>query len=365
MALILFLPCAAGVEELLAQEVAAILPGVPLHTSRGGVALEGGPPEVMRLNLECRLTQRVLIEVAEGPYAHEDDIYALGRSVDWTQWITPAHTLRVDTTATRSPLRSLNFVALRIKDAVCDVLREATGERPSVDTRHPDCPLLLHLGPERASVYVDSSGEPLFKRGWREDKGDAPLKETLAAAMLAASGELDPGRGGPNLGLELPGNIAGAGGNVNPATWGGRIPENVSNRRTIYFPMKRERPQGDLEILSTFDFPHPNEITGARPETTVATQALFLMNAPFVKARAQRLAERLAKEESGDERVRPMPARPDPPWRSSTPAPRTSAPAPRPARTRGRKHGRNSATRSLAPTTSSSVNKGTITIHQP
>jgi hypothetical protein len=128
--------------------------------------------------------------------------------------------------------------------------------------------------------------------------------EVIRDAMLAASGELDPGRGGPNLGLELPGNIAGAGGNVNPATWGGKIPETVSNRRTIYFPMKRERPQGDLEILSTFDFPHPNEITGARPETTVATQALFLMNAPFVKARAQRLAERLAKEESGDERAR-------------------------------------------------------------
>ena len=128
--------------------------------------------------------------------------------------------------------------------------------------------------------------------------------EAIRDAMLAASGQLDPGRGGPNLGLELPGNIAGAGGNVNPATWGGKIPETVSNRRTIYLPMKRERPQGDLEILSTFDFPHPNEITGARPETTVATQALFLMNAPFVKVQAQRLAERLAKEESGDERAR-------------------------------------------------------------
>ncbi len=175
----------------MADEIHAILPEAVLHTTRGGVALEGGPAEVMKLNLECRLAQRVLIEVAEGPYgadSGEDDLYALACGVDWTQWITPQHTLRVDTTATRSPLRSLNFVALRIKDAVCDVMREATGERPSVDTRHPDFPLLLHLGPERASLYVDSSGEPLFKRGWREDKGDAPLKETLAAAMLAAAG---------------------------------------------------------------------------------------------------------------------------------------------------------------------------------
>jgi hypothetical protein len=128
--------------------------------------------------------------------------------------------------------------------------------------------------------------------------------ELVRDAMLAASGALDPGRGGPSLGLDLPDNIAGAGGTVNPATWGGRIPEAISNRRTIYFPMMRERPQGDLEILSIFDFPHPNEITGARAETTVATQALFLMNAPFVKVQARRLADRLAREESGDERVR-------------------------------------------------------------
>ena len=184
----IFLPCAAGVESLLADEVRRLLPGVFIREQRGGVSLSGGPLEVMTLNLESRLAQRVLIEVAEGPYEHEDDIYALGASVDWTQWITPRETLRVDTSAQRSPLRSLNFVALRIKDAVCDVLRDATGDRPSVDTRHPDLPLLLHLGPERASVYVDSSGEPLFKRGWREDKGDAPLKETLAAAMLSAAG---------------------------------------------------------------------------------------------------------------------------------------------------------------------------------
>jgi putative N6-adenine-specific DNA methylase len=197
MALPLFLPCAAGVETFLAEEVKRVLPAAKVHTARGGVALEGGPLEVMTLNLEVRLAQRVLAEVAEGPYHHEDELYELGRSVDWTQWITPQQTLRVDTTAQRSPLRSLNFAALRIKDAVCDVMRDATGERPSVDTQQPDLQLVLHLGPERASLYVDTSGEPLFKRGWREDKGDAPLKETLAAAMLAAAGwRGTPGSGG-------------------------------------------------------------------------------------------------------------------------------------------------------------------------
>ena len=188
MSLPLFLPCAAGVEALLAEEVQRVLPKLRIHETRGGVALEGEPIEVMTLNLESRLAQRVLMEVAHGSYRDENDVYELARTVEWGQWITPAHTLRVDTTAHRSPLRSLNFAALRVKDAVCDVLREATGERPSVDTRHPDLQLVLHLGEHEATLYVDSSGESLFKRGWREDKGDAPLKETLAAAMLAAAG---------------------------------------------------------------------------------------------------------------------------------------------------------------------------------
>ena len=188
MALPLFLPCAAGVETWLAEEVQRVLPDAQVHPGRGGVGVDGTPLEVMALNLESRLAQRVLAEVAAGPYQSEDDLYALARSVDWMQWITPQHTLRVDTTAQRSPLRSLNFAALRVKDAVCDMLREATGERPNVDTQHPDLQLVLHLGETHASLYVDTSGESLFKRGWREDKGDAPLKETLAAAMLAAAG---------------------------------------------------------------------------------------------------------------------------------------------------------------------------------
>jgi putative N6-adenine-specific DNA methylase len=184
----LFLPCAAGVETLLRDEIMQLLPAAAPQPRRGGVALTAGADGMMALNLGSRLAQRVLIELAAADYRHEDDLYALARRVDWALWITPRHTLRVDTTAQRSPLRSLNFAALRIKDAVCDQLRESTGTRPDVDTRAPDLPLLLHLGTTRATLYVDASGESLFKRGWREDKGDAPLKETLAAAMLAAAG---------------------------------------------------------------------------------------------------------------------------------------------------------------------------------
>jgi putative N6-adenine-specific DNA methylase len=207
MPLPLFLPCAAGAEPLLEAEVRAILPRADVRAGRGGVALAGDPHEVMVLNLESRLAQRVLIEVGEGPYRDERDLYALARDVAWSDWITPRQTLRVDSTAQRSPLRSLNFAALRVKDAVCDRMRDEHGERPNVDTVRPDLRIVLHAGAERAAVYVDSSGESLFKRGWREDQGDAPLKETLAAAMLAAAGW----RGTPEHGGALHDPCCGAG----------------------------------------------------------------------------------------------------------------------------------------------------------
>ncbi|MDP1690906.1 MAG: class I SAM-dependent RNA methyltransferase [Burkholderiaceae bacterium] len=196
MAVDLFLPCAAGAETFLADECKRVLGAkTRLLTARGGVTVEGDEPAAMALNLESRLAQRVLWPLAQGAYRHEHDLYDIARSVRWTDWITPQQTLRVETTAQRSPLRSLNFATLRIKDAVCDAIREVRGERPSVDTRAPDLPLALHLTPTHATLYVDSSGEPLFKRGWRDARaagrdvtGEAPLKETLAAAMLAAAG---------------------------------------------------------------------------------------------------------------------------------------------------------------------------------
>ncbi len=138
---------------------------------------------------------------------------------------------------------------------------------------------------------------------WQMPRRRQPA-ESIRDAMLLASGQLDRRRGGPSLGLELKGNIRGAGGNVNPPTWGNKIPDYIRNRRTVYLPLKRERPAGELEILSTFDFPHPNDIVGGRPNTTVATQALFLLNAPFVKRQAEKLSERLRKEEPNDDKDR-------------------------------------------------------------
>jgi putative N6-adenine-specific DNA methylase len=185
----LFVPCGGGIEPLLAEELKALLPSVAQEAARGGVALLGATLlDAMRINLHSRLATRVLVELAHGPYRDEADLYALAREVFWESWLTPDQTFRVDVSARQSPLQSLHFAALRVKDALCDALREQYSERPSVDTRDPDLPVHLHLERDSATLYADASGEPLFKRGWRQDTGDAPLKETLAAAMLAAAG---------------------------------------------------------------------------------------------------------------------------------------------------------------------------------
>ena len=186
----LFLPCAAGVEGFLAEEVHGItgLTGNDLMTGRGGVMVRASWREAMLLNLHCRLAQRVLVQLSQTMYRNENDLYNAASEVAWEIWFTTKQTFKIEVTAQHSPLTSLNFAALKIKDAVADRFRAKRGERPDVNTQWPDVRIYAHLTTDHATLYIDTSGEPLFKRGWRADKGDAPLKETLAAAMIAASG---------------------------------------------------------------------------------------------------------------------------------------------------------------------------------
>jgi len=190
----LFLPCAAGVEDYLAPEVLRItgLPPGCVTKQRGGVAVRTSLAHAMLLNLHSRLAQRVLVLLSFTEYRNEQDLYRAASEVAWERWFTPRESIKVEVTAQHSPLTSLNFAALKIKDAVCDRFRvTAGGVRPDVNTQWPDVRIYTHLTTDSCSLYIDTSGEPLFKRGWREDKGEAPLKETLAAAMLAASGWAD------------------------------------------------------------------------------------------------------------------------------------------------------------------------------
>jgi putative N6-adenine-specific DNA methylase len=186
----LFLPCAGGVEGYLLDEVGRICGAGAREPrgARGGVQLLAAWPEVMKLNLHSRLAQRVLVQLAHQPYRAEQDLYEAAAAVPWEEWFGTRDSFKVEVTAHQSPLKSLNFAALRIKDAVADRFRARGGVRPDVDTQRPVVRIFAHLSADAATLYIDTSGEPLFKRGWREDKGEAPLKETLAAAMIAASG---------------------------------------------------------------------------------------------------------------------------------------------------------------------------------
>src|SRR5436190_3051135 len=179
-----FAPCPRGLEAALCDELAQI-GGSEITSTDGGVAFAGEISLALEANLESRLASRILWRVGGGAYRNEKDIYALVHAIEWHRLFKPERTLRVDVAATRSPLASLEFVTLRTKDAVCDRFRAERGIRPSVDKRAPDVRIYIYLTDRDAIVYVDTSGEALFKRGYRRDADEAPLRENLAAGLLA------------------------------------------------------------------------------------------------------------------------------------------------------------------------------------
>jgi len=187
MSELFFAPCPRGLEPALATELAAlrasgIVPG------EGGVAFEGEIGLAYHANLESRIASRILWRVASAPYRNERDLHAFVHGIDWPRYFKPERTLRVDIAATRSPVASLEFATLRVKDAICDRFRDECGTRPSIDKRTPDVRVHAYLTEREATIYLDTSGEPLFKRGWRLDKGAAPLRENLAAGILRVAG---------------------------------------------------------------------------------------------------------------------------------------------------------------------------------
>jgi putative N6-adenine-specific DNA methylase len=187
-----FCPCPRGLEAALAEELAEI--GQQSSTLKvhnqvpGGVHCSGDLTDAYRINLHSRIASRVLLRIAHASYSNENDIYDLALAQPWEDWFSVNHTIRIDITAIKSPLKSLEFTTLKIKDAVCDRFREQFSERPSVDTKMPDMRIVGFLDARNFTLYLDTSGEALFKRGWRLETGDAPLRENLAAGLLRVSG---------------------------------------------------------------------------------------------------------------------------------------------------------------------------------
>ncbi|OZI30362.1 DNA methyltransferase [Bordetella genomosp. 10] len=182
-----FTPCPQGIEEALTAELQA-LGFDDAEPGRAGARFTTDWHGVQRANLYSRLATRVLVQVAHGPVQHEDDLLELAYATPWERWFGAEHTLRVDTSAIKSPMRSLQYCNLRVKDGICDRLMDREGARPDIDTVRPDARVFSFLTHDTATLYLDTSGESLFKRGWRLDKGEAPLRENLAAGMLALAG---------------------------------------------------------------------------------------------------------------------------------------------------------------------------------
>ena len=182
-----FAICPRGLETLLQDELAA-LGATELKITHGGVHFAGDWAVCYRANLESRLATRILWHLVTGPYTREDDIYRLAVRQLWPNHFSVANTFRVVTTAIKCPLKSLDFVTLRVKDAVCDRFREDAGERPNIDTRYPDVSVHVFLTADRCTLYLDTSGQPLWQRGFRRASVDAPVKENLAAGILKLSG---------------------------------------------------------------------------------------------------------------------------------------------------------------------------------
>ncbi|MSQ72153.1 MAG: class I SAM-dependent RNA methyltransferase [Betaproteobacteria bacterium] len=182
-----FATCPRGLETLLADELNALGASTP-RTVAGGVSFKGDVTVLYRANLESRLASRILVQLSHGAYRNEQEIYDAARAVAWHKLFRVSQSIRVDLTATRSPLKSLDFATLRIKDAVCDRFRDETGQRPDVNTRSPDIRIAAFVDATHITLYLDSSGEPLYKRGYRTEAGEAPLKENLAAGIIRLSG---------------------------------------------------------------------------------------------------------------------------------------------------------------------------------
>jgi 23S rRNA G2445 N2-methylase RlmL len=237
-----FATAAKGTEGALRDELKELgLRGV--RADRGGVHFEGALSDGFRACYESRIAVRVQTPLASFEAPSADALYDGVRGVDWSPWLTERHTLAVGASCRSSALTHTQFIAQRTKDAIVDQLRERRGARPSVDLGDPDVRVFVHLVDDRATVYLDLSGDPLYQRGYRVAGVEAPLKETLAAAVLRLSGWdrrsplVDPMCGSGTFVLEA-------------ALWAARVPAGALRER---FGFERWACHGDPERRAMAD----------------------------------------------------------------------------------------------------------------
>jgi putative N6-adenine-specific DNA methylase len=182
-----FAPCPRGLEPVLEQELRAL--GISETSGRsGGIGFQAPWRSMYGVNLWSHVASRVLWQAGHRCYRTQDDVYEAAYALPWPDWFGSANSIKVRVTAHRCGLPSLDFLTLRIKDAICDRFVRDSGSRPTVDTSHPDIRIDAYIDAETITLYLDTSGEPLFKRGYRLSTVEAPLKENLAAGLLRLAG---------------------------------------------------------------------------------------------------------------------------------------------------------------------------------
>jgi putative N6-adenine-specific DNA methylase len=202
-----FATCGRGIEPVLAEELRN-LGAADVEPGRGGVGFRGDTTLLYRANLWLRTAIRVLRPILDVKVTSPDELYDAVRSLDWSLYLTPVHTLAVDCNVRDSRITHSKYAALRVKDGICDQFVQRCGRRPSVDVDEPMLGLNLHIYRDRAVLSLDSSGESLHKRGYRPVQTRAPLNEALAAALVLLTGWrgerpfADPLCGGGTLAIE-------------------------------------------------------------------------------------------------------------------------------------------------------------------
>jgi len=182
-----FATCARGLESILAGELRD-LRAADVRAGRGGVAFAGDRDLLYRANLWLRTAVRVLQPVLESHVESPDALYEAVGTIDWSEYMTPDHTLAVDCNVRDSRITHSQYAARRVKDAICDQFVARSGRRPSVDVERPMVGLNLHVYKDDAVLSLDSSGDSLHKRGYRPVLTKAPLNEALAAGLVQSTG---------------------------------------------------------------------------------------------------------------------------------------------------------------------------------
>lgn len=178
-----FITTPRGLEPVLLAELQAL--GIDIcEQIDGGIRVEGDWRDCYKINLHSRVAGKVLWQLAQGDFRDEADIYQQAVKLPWNDWFDVNHSIKIRHTSKNTNLKSPRFTVLKLKDAVCDVFRQQTNARPNVDMENPDLQINLYLVREKFWIYIDTSGEALFKRGWRSEKVTAPIRENLAAGIL-------------------------------------------------------------------------------------------------------------------------------------------------------------------------------------